>query len=261
MAQTGDPQPVLAREQERHDRLAATLSPGALPPSPPERWETPLLQAIGDVSGRDVLDVGCGKGDLALWLLDNGARVTGLDLSPGMVDVARERARQFRPDAQARFVATPLESNALPDESFDLVVGRWILHHSDLDVALDEIVRLLRPGGLGIFYENQVTNPVLAFARQFMVGRFGIPRLGTIDEHPFTAADYPLFNDRCRNVELIYPDFYVLGLFDRQVLRYRWPRVTAAIDSSEWWVWRHFPSLRHLSFHVIVRMIKEQDTA
>ena len=51
-----------------------------------------LLDLAGDVNGRDVLDVGCGDGTLALTLSRRGAAVVGIDASPAMIETARERA-------------------------------------------------------------------------------------------------------------------------------------------------------------------------
>ena len=50
-----------------------------------------LLACLGDVAGRDVLDAGCGEGFLARILAARGARVTGIDLSPRLIHLAREK--------------------------------------------------------------------------------------------------------------------------------------------------------------------------
>ena len=140
---------VLARERSYHDELAARLDPHAMPPTPADEWEEALLAAAGDVEGRDVLELGCGEGDLSLKLLARGARLTGLDLSPGMAAVAAARAERFVPGAAARFLAAPAERTGLGDASFDVAIGKFVLHHLDLAPAAAELARLLRPGGRG----------------------------------------------------------------------------------------------------------------
>jgi ubiquinone/menaquinone biosynthesis C-methylase UbiE len=249
-----DPDEVLRREAAFHDALAATLEPSKMPPRPLDHLEVALTQELGDVSGLSVLDYGCGIGDFSLELAARGARVTGLDLSPGMVDVAQKRLRIFRPEAVGTFVAGNAEDTGLPDGSFDVVVGKWILHHIDVDAACRELRRLIRPGGLGAFVENQLTNPVLKVARDHVAGRFGIPRYGTADEHPLRKADYELMRRHFDSVTARYPDFYFARLFARQVLRHRIRHASEAARIADDFIYARAPRLRKLSFHVIVRL-------
>lgn len=219
---------VLAREREHHDRIAAGLDPEAMPPGEPDEWEAAILAAAGEVQGRDVLELGCGDGGLSLALLARGARLTALDLSPGMVAVAEARARRFRPEASARFLAASAEATGLESHAFDLVVGKWVLHHLDLDRAADELQRVLRPGGRAVFAETSGLNPLLRLARRHLAGRAGIARIGTPDEAPLGRGDLALLRRRFARARVSFPVFQLLQILDRQVLRYRWPRVTRA---------------------------------
>lgn len=60
----------------------------------------------------------------------------------------------MRSRAARSFVAQPVKRTGLPSESFDVIVGRWILHHVDLGQAASELARLLAPGGRAVFLEN-----------------------------------------------------------------------------------------------------------
>jgi SAM-dependent methyltransferase len=244
------------RERRHHDELAAQLDPELMPPHEPDRFERALLEAIGEIAGKRVLDLGCGDGELSLQLVDRGADVTGLDISPGMVEVARRRLERFRPDAAVRFTAAPIESSDLEPGSFDVVAGKWILHHLDLRDGTDAIDALLKPGGVGVFFENHAGNPLLRFARRHLAGRFGVPRLGTVDEHLLEHSDYEHWRMRFPKLELIWPDFHFFGLFNRQVLRYRSPRVNRWSARADEWVYQHLPALRPYGYHVIVRITK-----
>ena len=95
-----------------------------------------------------VLDVGCGTGYLGLGLARTGqaSEVHLADLSPGMLERARDNARRLGVDATlTRATATELP---YPDATFDAVVTRGVLHHlHDVRAALVEWRRVVRPGG------------------------------------------------------------------------------------------------------------------
>ena len=250
---------VHERERRHHDELAARLDPELMPPRKPDLFERPLLDALGEIAGKRVLDLGCGDGELSFQLVDRGADVVALDISPGMVEVARRRLERFRPAAGVRFVAAPIEASDLDPESFDLIVGKWVLHHLDLHEGTDAINGLLKPGGRGVFFENHAGNPLLRLARRYLAGRFGIPRLGTADEHLLEESDYEYWRTRFGSVELLWPDFHLFGLFNRQVLRYRHPRINRVTRRADQWVYEHLPRLRRYGYHVIVALSKADD--
>jgi SAM-dependent methyltransferase len=184
---------ILDREREFHDALAAAVDAAEMPPPGHDRFHWPversILEALGDVRGKRVLDLGCGYGDLTFRLLEAGAEVVGLDLSPGSIEVARARIGRFAPGATVEFVAAPAERTGLPDGSFDLIAGKWILHHLDSDRVAPELTRLLRPGGRAVFAETWGGNRLLMFARRHIAGRFGVWRWGTADEQPLSRRD------------------------------------------------------------------------
>jgi ubiquinone/menaquinone biosynthesis C-methylase UbiE len=93
-----------------------------------------------------VLDVGCGQGiDLAEFGLQ-GAQVTGLDLTPRHVELARGHLASL--EIGGEVVLGDAESLPFPDASFDRVTSNGVLHHTpDIRAALREIHRVLRPGG------------------------------------------------------------------------------------------------------------------
>lgn len=108
-------------------------------------YERPeVLRLAGDVEGRRVLDAGCGHGPLFRELRTRGAVVSGFDLSPAMVELARQRLGD---DADVRVgdLAAPLP---YADHEFDLVVVSLALHYvEDWGPTLKELRRVLRPGG------------------------------------------------------------------------------------------------------------------
>jgi SAM-dependent methyltransferase len=190
----------------------------------------------------DVLELGCGAGDLSLELLRRGARLTALDVSPRMVERARSRT------AGGSFVVAPAEETGLPDASFDLVVGKWVLHHVDVAAAAAETRRLLAPGGRAVFFENQDRNPLLRLARRGLWGSRQLHWVGTQDEHPLTRADFETLGRTFDRVDLSYPSFYVFEALSR-ALGHRFHRTLSGADG---FVWRRLPAARPWSWHVLV---------
>jgi SAM-dependent methyltransferase len=109
-----------------------------------------LWQTLVEWKPRRVLEVGGGPGELAERMQKElGAEVSFLDISPRMVELARERGV----DAQVGDV----QSLPFEDGSFDTVVAAWMLYHvPDLDRGLAELARVLRPGGALVAVTNSI---------------------------------------------------------------------------------------------------------
>ncbi|MDQ1410780.1 MAG: hypothetical protein QOJ41_2515 [Acidobacteriaceae bacterium] len=107
------------------------------------------IEILGRLAGANplsVLDVGCGTGFLALLFADLGHSVTGIDLAPEMLNVARQKAEQLRLNVRLRVEnGTSIEDG---DATYDLVIARhviWVL--PDPAGGTQEWLRVLRPGG------------------------------------------------------------------------------------------------------------------
>jgi ubiquinone/menaquinone biosynthesis C-methylase UbiE len=103
-----------------------------------------MIRLAGDVAGLEILDAGCGSGPLMEALRGKDASVSGFDLSPAMVELARERLGEDA-DLKVADLGAPLP---YPDDTFDRVVASLSLHYvKDWASALAELRRVLRPGG------------------------------------------------------------------------------------------------------------------
>jgi SAM-dependent methyltransferase len=108
------------------------------------------LQVLGDVGGRDVLELGCGAGQWSIYLAKMGARPVGIDLS---IEQLRH-ASALMGDAGTAFpvVNADAERTPLADASFDIVVcDHGAMSFADPFLTVPEAVRVLRPGGLFAF--------------------------------------------------------------------------------------------------------------
>jgi ubiquinone/menaquinone biosynthesis C-methylase UbiE len=100
----------------------------------------------------EALELGCGTGFFMLNLMLGGVIANGhvTDLSQGMVDVALRNAENLGIALEGR--VADAESIPYPDDSFDLVVGHAVLHHiPDVELAMREVLRVLKPGGRFVF--------------------------------------------------------------------------------------------------------------
>ena len=108
--------------------------------------ERPAIERlIGDVVGARVLDLGCGSGPYSIWLAERCAQVIGLDLSPIMVSLAQERARERSVQADFR-VADIRDPLPFGEAEFDLVLSSTALHYvEDIDTTMKEVARVIKP--------------------------------------------------------------------------------------------------------------------
>jgi SAM-dependent methyltransferase len=97
-----------------------------------------------------LLEVGCGTGALCRAAAAAGHTVTGIDLSPEMVRVARQRTADSCP---VTFRCGDFFSLTLPEEGFDCVLSAATLHHLPLDAAVTRMADLTRPGGVLVIHD------------------------------------------------------------------------------------------------------------
>lgn len=100
-----------------------------------------------DYMDREVLDAGCGTGEYSLWFASNGARVTGLDISPASLREASAYAERHGIDDVDFEKRSVLDTGFAP-RSFDFVYCTGVLHHTPAPFqGFRELCRVLRPGG------------------------------------------------------------------------------------------------------------------
>lgn len=191
---------------------------------------------LGDLRGKRLLDVGCGDGTNAVLFASLGATVTGVDISPGAVELARRRAAANGLSDRMTFVCSPIETSELQDGTFDIVWGDGILHHvlDDLEPILAKLARLARPGGLVLFSEPLNLCAPLRRLRKLVP----VVTEATEGERPLVAAELDVLR---RHVDLRMLHYGLLGRLDQflltsfnyersSALRRAAVNVTAALD-------------------------------
>ena len=135
---------------------------------------TEVENFLGDLNGKSVLELGCGRGTYAVLLARCGALVTATDLSPGSIEQTRRRAELN--GVTLKTVVTAAEELPFPDESFDMAFGTSVLHHLEVDRAGPELTRVIKPNGKAFFREPMGMNPLLRFARNHLPYPYKTPR-------------------------------------------------------------------------------------
>jgi ubiquinone/menaquinone biosynthesis C-methylase UbiE len=163
------------------------------------------IEAVGSLVGKRVLDFGCGLGRTSRMYAEMGAaRVDGFDISSERLEVAKRNTERDGLADRVFFRHLSAEEIDYPDASFDVVLGKAILHHTDLDPTIRQLARVLRPGGEAYFLEPLGHNPVLNLFRSLT------PWLRTPTERPLTMNDVDAFRQHFKSVT--YRGFHLFAL-------------------------------------------------
>jgi len=115
-------------------------------------WKRHLVQELPDIRRPVCLDLACGTGDLTRLLARRftDGTVTGQDLTPAMLDVAKHRTRE----PNVRYEQRDIAATGFPTASVDILTGGYALRNAPvLEDAMTEIARVLRPGGSAAFLD------------------------------------------------------------------------------------------------------------
>lgn len=171
-----------------------------------------IADFLGDLRGRRILEYGCGHGRLSVVLARSGARVTTFDLSLASIDLAHRRAELNGVAHRIDFHVAAGEKLPFATNTFDLAVGKAILHHLDPSAGARELARVMAPGGRAAFSEPLGTNPLLAFARAHVPYPRKHPRGA---DRPLTAQDLRIWREPF--VEVTMTPVQLLSMVERAI--------------------------------------------
>lgn len=122
------------------------------------KWREKVVALVNAQSPKLVLDIATGTGDLAINLVETGAeKITGLDISPGMLEVGREKIINKGLDQTIEMVIGDSENLPFEDNTFDAItVAFGIRNFENLNKGLSEILRVLKPQGTFVILETSV---------------------------------------------------------------------------------------------------------
>lgn len=266
-----------SREAHFHDDWAESVDPAEIDVR--EAWRgigcpeiVWIAERLGDVSGKRVLDLGTGFGEAAVEFARRGAEVTAVDISPGMLELTQDIARRHG-QTLTTVEASATDLSKFADASFDIVYAANVLHHVDIAPCIDEVRRVLVPGGRAGFFDPVAYNPAIQVYRRLA----GDVR--TDDEHPLRRRDLKVISKRFAHVQtkgfwlsalLIFVRFFAIDrlnpaknrywrlVIERQDKHQRFLRTTHRIDAG---ILRVVPPMRWMCWNLAIVAEKEPSSS
>ncbi len=159
-----------------------------------------------NATNSEILDYGCGIGSSLEKVINyNPKKITGIDISE--VSIQKAKIKVASSHSIIELAVDNCEKTKFDNNSFDIVYGTGILHHLNLKLCLDEIERILKPGGKFVFIEPLGTNPMINFYRKLT------PKSRSVDEHPLVTSDFKLIQSKFSKMDIKYYGFLTLIFF------------------------------------------------
>lgn len=200
---------------------------------------------VGDVQGKTVLDLGCGKGENLIPLIERGARVFGMDISPDLIAISQQRLRAA--NVEASLSVGSAYDTGLPDESVDIVFCMALIHHLDIERVRNEVWRILRKDGAIILREPIRFFRFYAWLVSLWLARDDVSEY----EHPLTREELSLM---CQPFQVQGARYFRLP-FVPFVCRIFSSESGAAWRASNW-ILRTWPATRSLATGIVAKLQK-----
>lgn len=132
-------------------------------PAGKERWARRVRMLTSHIKPvMQVLEIGCGTGYFTNEIVKTKAEIVAIDISPDLLEMAQKEIT----DENVAFRIENAYKLSFDDNTFDTAIGSSVLHHLELENALKELYRVLKPGGTIYFTEPNMLNPHIAIERK-----------------------------------------------------------------------------------------------
>jgi SAM-dependent methyltransferase len=153
-------------KEVQHGRFLAQHGAGKIwnweSPAGKVRWARRVKMLSSHLKpGMTVLELGCGIGSFTRELARSGAEIVAIDVSPELLEIANANCSATNVQYQIQNAYTL----SYPESAFDSVVGSSVLHHLEVEKALRDVYRVLKPGGTIYFTEPNMLNPQIAIQK------------------------------------------------------------------------------------------------
>jgi SAM-dependent methyltransferase len=200
---------------------------------------------LGSVRGKTMLDVGCGTGENIIPLIERGARVIGVDISPELIALAQERVK--RANLRATVQVGSAYETGLPDASIDVVFCMSLIHHLDIARFRDEMSRILVPDGTIVLKEP------IRFSRGYARLRNLLPDRDDISdyEHPVTRDELSVMTLPFRVEGTRYFRLPIVPVVGRI-----FPSGVDVAHKASDWLLRRVPATHHYATAIVMKLRK-----
>jgi demethylmenaquinone methyltransferase/2-methoxy-6-polyprenyl-1,4-benzoquinol methylase len=157
------------------------------------KWRKKVIQIVADHSPESILDIATGTGDLAIKFASatKAGKIVGLDLSEGMLTVARKKVAGNNDLERIEFIQGDSEALPFEDNSFDAItVSFGIRNFENLEKGLSEIKRVLKTGGLFVILETSVPTKIPFKQGYYFYTKAILPLIGKIFSKDKVAYGY-----------------------------------------------------------------------
>jgi ubiquinone/menaquinone biosynthesis C-methylase UbiE len=124
-----------------------------------------ILNKLGNVQNKVILDSGCGSGQMSVFFALQGAKIIGIDKKSACIDDAITMARSFGVESNCSFLQGCSESIPIDSNSIDVIFSKSTIQYMEREKVLDEYIRVLKPDGCIALIENLPHNPLINLYR------------------------------------------------------------------------------------------------
>jgi len=155
-------------------------------------WRKKVIKLVKKGAPKNALDIATGTGDLAISLVDSGAKeITGLDISKGMLNIGKQKVAALGLEHKITMVVGDGEKLPFKDNHFDVItVAFGVRNFENLDRGLTEILRVLKPGGQFVVLETSVPEKFPFKQGYFIYTKTILPLIGKLFSKDKVAYKY-----------------------------------------------------------------------
>jgi len=156
-----------------------------------------IVNLLGDITGKSILDVGCGLGEVSVYFAIKGAIVTATDLSKGMCEATQKLAYKY--GVKVKTCISASENFTLNSENkFDIIYTGNTLHHVDINKTLPSVLKYLKDDGVFVSWDPIAYNPIINLYRLMAT------KVRTKSERPLSVSAIKLISSHFQVVKTKY---------------------------------------------------------
>lgn len=222
-----------------------------------------IISKLGNIRGKSLLDIGCGLGEASVYFALKGAKVTAIDISKSMIDVIKRLSKRY--NVQIVNHQSTIENIQLPyGKKFDIIYVGNLLHHVNIDKALEQVRLYLKTDGIFVNWEPVHYNPIINIYRKIAV------KVRSKNEQPIKLSDIEKFHRYFSRVETKWFWFSTLIIFIIMVFlqkrdpnkerlwkvvvaeEKKWKFLYKFLERFDIWLLKFFPILNPFCWNVVI---------